>query len=176
MFTPAHNIPLEVRKMASAVHEAGHAIVGVVLGRKVIGSMLRANGLSGETRFEPAADLWLDFGRKEDRETAENAIAVLYAGQIAEGAFWAALRSKYNPLIDSHYDDDLEIRRLIAAYNFSPGKETDYRNHCTAKARLILDDNRCQSAIKEIAAILVTAYAISRAELDEILIRNGIIS
>ncbi|WP_149803983.1 hypothetical protein [Mesorhizobium sp. NFR06] len=122
-FTPAHEIPIEIRRKAAAVHEAGHALVAILFGRRVTGAMLRLpNGLSGETQFEQEPAVSLDFNVTADRHIVENAVIVLLAGQIAEAQHWKKLAALYSPLVDTHRHDDDEIAKLKLGFRFSPEK------------------------------------------------------
>jgi len=88
--------------MAAAVHGAGHAVVAILLGRKVTRAMLRPpNGLSGQTEFESEPEIKWDLNVEADRHALEDAVVVLLAGQVAEAEYWAKLRSLYNPFIDT---------------------------------------------------------------------------
>jgi hypothetical protein len=172
IYTHAKDIPVEVRRMAAAVHEAGHAVVAVLLGRKVTRAMLRLNGLSGQTEFESEPAIELDLNVQANRHVVEDAVVVLLAGEIAEAEYWAKLRSQYNPLIDTHYHDALEINRLTAAFHFSPEERTQYDNHCRDKTRTYVRNPSVQASIEEIAAKLAVELEVSRADMDKILERH----
>jgi ATP-dependent Zn protease len=177
MFTPAHEIPMRIRRMACAVHEAGHALVAIIQGRKVTGAILRPpDGLSGETQFANEPDQMLDLNVAANRHVVEDAIVTLLAGQIAEAGFWKKVSSLYTPFVDSHRDDTQEIQRLKAGFDFSPEQDVEYMAHCTKKVEGILHDGRSSAAIGEIAEKLSENLAVSRAELDEILLRHCLIT
>ena len=73
--TQAHEIPVQIRRMAAAVHEAGHAIAAIVMRRNLKRSMLRPpNGLSGQTEFEDTPDVILDLNVEAHRHIVEDAI------------------------------------------------------------------------------------------------------
>ena len=176
-FTPAQDIPVSVRRKAAAIHEAGHALVAIVLGRKVTGAMLRQpQGLSGETQFEDEPGVWLDLKVQANRQIVENAIVTLMAGQIAEAEYWKKLTSLYNPLVDSHWHDVVEINRMKACFSFSSEQNADFLAHCAGNAKHIVLHNDSQTAIEEIATKLSNDFLISRVELDEILMKFKVIS
>ena len=100
---------------------------------------------------------------------------VLLAGQVAEAEFWTAMKQLYNPFLDTQRDDDEEIARLKAAFDFDAEQDADFMAHCIARTRTILHDARAKAATSEIAAVLVDELSISRAGLDEILTRHDIV-
>lgn len=176
MFTPAQQIPESVRRKAAAVHEAGHALVAVVLGRKVTGAVLwPPQGLSGETQFANEPDKLLDLKVEADRHIVEDAVVVLLAGKIAEAEHWKQLAQLYRPNVDSHWHDFLEIDRLLSGFSFNAQQKADYIAHCTRKAEHIILANESKAAIAEIAQKLWDTRSINRSELDEILARFGVI-
>lgn len=174
--TPAHEIPLDIRRKAVAVHEAGHALVALLHKRNVIEAALHPpHGLSGETRFEGAPELLLDLNVTADRHVIEDAIVILLAGQIAEAHYWKKLASLYIPRIDSHRTDDAEIHALRSHFALGPEQNAMLMGYCTDKAsRLVLNAN-AQAAIEEIAATLFDTLSIGRAALDEILARHDVV-
>ena len=175
--TPANQIPVSVRRKTAAVHEAGHALVAIVYKRDVTGAMLRTpNGLSGETQFKDAADVMLDLNEASNRLIIENAIIVLLAGQVAEAAFWDKLKSSYAPQVDTHRHDDAEIERYKKGFDFTKEQDVAFIGHCKKKAQFILYDKRSQAAIEEIATKLCKSFYVSRAEIDEILIKHDVIT
>ncbi len=91
------DFPVSVRRRAAAIHEAGHALVGLVLGRKVTGAILRPpDGTNGETQMD-GPDMELDLNVPADPHIVENAIVVLLAGQVAEAVLWKRVSALYNP-------------------------------------------------------------------------------
>lgn len=173
--TPADQIPVSVRRMAAAVHEAGHALVAIKLGRKVTGAILRQpQGLSGETQFENEPDKLLDLNVKANRHILEDAIVVLMAGKISEAEHWKRLSSLYQPNVDTHRDDFAEIERLIADL-FDDRRREDYLAHCAKRAESIILAKESQAAITEISQNLSSAMIITRDELNKILVKFQVI-
>lgn len=176
MATPAHEIPLAVRRKATAIHEAGHALVATFLKRNVTEVMLRPpHGLSGETRFERAPAAMLDLNVKADRHFVEDAIVILLAGQIAEAEYWKKQTSLYVPLVDSHRTDDAEINKLRSQFDLSPEQEAMFVGYCTEKSRRIVLHESSQAAIEEIAITLSGNLSMSGNELKEILLRHNVV-
>lgn len=174
--TPANEIPLHVRRKAIAVHEAGHALVAILLKRKVREAVLQPpHGLSGETRFEGGSEVLVDLSVKADRHFVEDACVILLAGQVAEAEYWKALTQLYRPRVDSHRTDDAEFARLRAQLHFSPEQDAMFVGYCTEKARRIVLNAHSQAAIAEIATKLAENLAMDRAELDEILHRHAVV-
>ncbi|MEP9355386.1 hypothetical protein ABLE93_17525 [Xanthobacter sp. KR7-65] len=174
--TPAHEIPLAIRRKAVAVHEAGHALVARYLKRPVAEVVLRApHGLSGATRFEGEDAVVLDLSVKADRQYVQDAIVILLAGQIAEAEYWRTLAPLYVPAINSHRTDDFEIRKLQAQLGLSHDHNSMLMGYCTDLARQIALHEKAQAAIAEIADHLAEALAIGRAALDDILLRHGVV-
>lgn len=173
--TPAHEIPLDIRRMAVAVHEAGHALVALLHKRNVTEAALHPpHGLSGETRFEGAGELLLDLNTKADRHFIEDAIVILLAGQIAEAHYWKQQAPLYIPRIDSHRTDDAEIQQLRSHFALGPEQQAMFMGYCTDKASRMVHHANAQAAIAEIAARLFDTLSIGRAALDEILARHGV--
>ena len=85
------------------------------------------------------------------------------------------MKPHYNPFVDSHRDDDMEIARLESSLLLDDAKDAEYLAHCQARTRAILSDPRCQAAVDEIAEVLFDQLTIDRAALDEILVRHDII-
>ena len=174
--TPAHEIPLAVRRMAIAVHEAGHALVAAFLKRSVTEVVLRPpDGLSGETRFGSAPSVSLDLNVKADRHFIEDAMVILLSGQLAEAEYWRKLAPLYAPFVNSHRTDDAEIGRLRMQLGMSAEQDVMFIGYCTDKARRIVLHEQAQAAVEEIAAGLAESFAISGSALDEILARHGIV-
>lgn len=174
--TPAHEIPLDIRRKAVAVHEAGHALVAIFFKRKVIGAALHPpHGLSGETRFESQPELLLDLNIKADRQVIEDAIVVLLAGQVAEAHYWKTLAPLYIPRVDSHRTDDAEIHKLRSHFALGPEQDTMFMGHCTDRASRIVLHASAQAAIGEIATTLFDTLSIGRDTLDEILARHDVV-
>ncbi|MFG1381305.1 hypothetical protein [Xanthobacter versatilis] len=173
--TPAHEIPLDIRRKAVAVHEAGHALVALLHKRDVTGAALHPpHGLSGETRFAGAGVLVLDLNAKADRHFIEDAIVILLAGQIAEAHYWKQLAPLYIPRIDSHRTDDAEIQQLRSHFALGPEQQAMFMGYCTDKASRIVLHPNAQAAIADIAARLSDTLSISRGELDEIMGRHDV--
>lgn len=175
-FTPASEIPVEIRKMATAIHEAGHALVAIVLERDVTGAILRPNGLSGETQFQKTPNVLLDPNLQENRHIIEDAIVTLMAGKVAEAEHWKRLTNLYHPSVDSHRDDEVEIGRMISAFNFSPEQDQKYRKHCLGRTESLILNENTQKAINEISATLFSDSQIGRSELDKVLKKYQLIS
>lgn len=174
--TPAHEIPLDVRRKAVAVHEAGHALVAILLKRNVIEALLRPpHGLSGETRFEGEATVMVDLNVKADRTFVEDAIVILLAGQIAEAEYWRKLTPLYAPKVTSQRSDDAEIHELRSHFAFSPEQEAMFTGHCTDKASRIVLHERAQAAIEEISEILCDSLSIGRSQMNDILHRHDVV-
>jgi hypothetical protein len=174
-YTLPKQIPVEIRRMAAAVHEAGHAVVGIMLGRPVTRAMLRQpDGLSGQTEFEPEPAVELDLNIPSDRNFIEDAVIVLLAGRVAEAEFWAGQRPLYNPYIDTHREDDREIEQLVANFGFTDDERARYDSHCLARTQNYILPAPVAAAIKEIAARLSVDLEIGRAAIDRILSRNGV--
>lgn len=174
--TPAHEIPLAVRRKAVAVHEAGHALVAILLKRTVTEALLRPpHGLSGETRLEGEPMVLLDLNVRADRHFIEDAIVILLAGQVAEAEYWRKLTSLYVPRVDSHRSDLAEIDKLRAHLHLSPEQDAMFVGYCTDKAERMVLHEHSQAAIEEIATTLFDALSIGRAQLDEILHRHDVV-
>ncbi|MDI4665731.1 hypothetical protein K9U40_15580 [Xanthobacter autotrophicus] len=174
--TPAHEIPLAVRRMATAIHEAGHALVASFLKRKVTAVVLRApDGLSGETRFESESEVVLDLNIKADRNFIEDTVVILLSGQIAEAEFWKKMAPLYVPFVDSHRSDDAEIQKLRSQFDLNHEQDAMFVGYCTDKARRIVLHERSRAAIEEIATQLSDSLSISGRELGEILIRHDVV-
>lgn len=155
ILTPAHEIPLAVRRKATAIHEAGHALVATFLMKNVTEVVLRPpHGLSGETRFESEPTVFLDLNVKADRRFAEDAFVILLAGQLAEAEYWKKLAPLYIPLVDSHRADDAEINKLRSQLDLSPDHDAMFVGYCTDKAKRIVSHENSQAAIEEIATRL----------------------
>lgn len=171
--TPAHEIPLAVRRKAAAVHEAGHALVAVFLKRHVTGAVLRPpHGLSGVTQFE-SEPVMLDLNAEAGRRFVEDAVVILLAGQIAEAQYWKGLAALYAPQVNSHRTDDAEIKRLRSLFDFGPEQDAMFVGYCTDKARRIVLHESAQAAIEEIATKLADDRSIGREALNGILLRHG---
>lgn len=174
--TPAHEIPLPVRRKAVAVHEAGHALVAILLKRKVSAALLRPpHGLSGETLFESAAEVWVDLNIQADRRFVEDAIVILLAGQVAEAEYWRSLAALYTPHVTSHRTDDAEINALRAQLGFSHEQDAMLVGYCAERARRIVLNAQSQAAIEEIATLLAGNLSVARPELDDILHRHAVV-
>ena len=138
--------------------------------------MLRPpNGLSGQTEFEDTPDVILDLNVEAHRHIVEDAIVVLLAGQITEAEYWRSLSSLYNPLVDTHRDDDAEINNLISGFNFAAEKRENFLAHCRVRTVELMSDQGVRSSINEIAIELATKLQIPRATIDEVLRRNDVI-
>lgn len=176
MVTPAHEIPLAVRRKAAAIHEAGHALVATFLKRKVTQVvLLPPNGLSGETRFGNEHAVLLDLNIKADRHFIEDAIVILLAGQIAEAEYWKRQTPLYVPFVDSHRTDDAEINKLRSQLNLSREQDAMLIGYCTDKARRIVLHANSQAAIEEIAINVSDFLSLGGGELNEILVRHDVV-
>ena len=174
--TPAHEIPLPVRRKAIAVHEAGHALVAILLKRTVTEALLRPpHGLSGETRFAGEAEVLVGLNVRAHRPFIEDAAVILLAGQVAEAAYWKKLTPLYAPRVDSHRTDVAEIHKLHAQLDFSPEQAAMFLGYCVEKTERIVFHQDSQAAIEEIATKLAECLFINRAELDEILERHAVV-
>lgn len=172
MFTPLADIPLAVRRMASARHEAGHILVAVRVGEPITGAVLNPpDGLSGEVQFENLPDEYIDLNDRKGVQRVERRIITLYAGNVAELEFWDGLRELYNPWINSHRDDLKIIKQYSAIY--SPKKRKLALDRCRGQAQAILADKGSLPSQKEIAQWLAEHRSIDRARINEILSRHG---
>jgi len=173
--TPAHEIPLAVRRRAIAVHEAGHALVAILLKREVTDALLRPpDGLSGETRFEGEPVVMLDLNVRANRHFVEEAIIILLAGQIAEAEYWSRLAQHYVPHVTSHRTDNAEIHKLRAQLGFSPEQDAMLMGYCAERVTRIIHHPRTLAAIDEAATHLAERLSIARAELDRIIHRHDL--
>lgn len=173
--TPAHEIPLGIRRKAIAVHEAGHALVAVLLRRGVTEALLHApDGLSGETRFADAESAPLDVTVEADRRRVAEAIVVLMAGQVAEAEYWRRHASLYSPKVNSHRSDAAEILALKAGLALGPEQDALFTGYCIERAKKLVLQDAAQAAIQEIAMRLSETMSILRAELDEIITRHRV--
>ncbi|MFS8036656.1 hypothetical protein ACI7BZ_06750 [Xanthobacter sp. AM11] len=174
--TPAHEIPLEIRRKAVAIHEAGHALVATFLNRTVAEVVLRPpDGLSGETRFAREAAVLADLNIKADRHFVEDAVVILLAGQVAEAEYWTRLTPLYVPRVDSHRTDDSEINKLRAQFGLSAEQDAMFVGYCTDKARRIVLHAQSQAAIEEIARDLADSRSVGGGALSAILARHEVV-
>lgn len=173
--TPAHEIPIGIRRKAIAVHEAGHALVAILLKRDVTEALLRPpDGLSGETRFADAESLPLDLSLEADRRRVADAIVVLMAGQVAEAEYWRRHASLYAPKVNSHRSDAAEVRTLKAGLALSPEQDALFTGYCIEKAKKLVLQDPAQAAIQEMAMRLSETMGILRAEMNEIMSRHRV--
>lgn len=174
--TPAHEIPVGIRRKAIAVHEAGHALVAILLKRDVTEALLRLpDGLSGETRFAQAESAPLDLSQEADRRRVADAIVVLMAGQVAEAEYWRRHASLYAPKVNSHRSDAAEVHTLKSGLALGPEQDALFTGYCIEKARKIVHDDAAQAAIQEIAMRLSETMSILRTEMDEIITRHRVV-
>ncbi|MFG1183925.1 hypothetical protein [Xanthobacter aminoxidans] len=173
--TPAHEIPLGIRRKAIAVHEAGHALVAILLKRDVTEALLRPpDGLSGETRFAHGESAPLDLSQEADRRRAADAIVVLMAGQVAEAEYWRRHASLYSPKVNSHRSDAAEVLTLKSGLALGPEQDALFTGYCIEKAKKLVLEDAAQAAIQEIAMRLSETMSILRTEMDEIITRHRV--
>lgn len=175
-FTHRDDIPVDIRRYAIATHEAGHAVAGVVYKRNVTGASLDPpDGLKGLTQFADEPGQLLDLNDAAARVTIENAIIVAMAGQVAEAEYWKSQAPRYTPLVDTQRVDDAQIDKYVEAFGYGCEGEMAFRDHCMSNTERLVRDKACAAAIKEVAEHLAENRSITRAELDEILIRHEVI-
>lgn len=173
--TPAHEIPLGIRRKAIAVHEAGHALVAILLKRDVTEAMLHPpDGLSGETRFASAESLPLDLTLEADRRRVADAIVVLMAGQTAEAEYWRRHALLYSPKVTSHRTDAAEVHALKSGLALSPEQDALFTGYCIEKAKKLVLQDPAQAAIQEMAMRLSESMSLLRAEMNEIMARHRV--
>lgn len=174
--TPAHEIPLAIRRKAVAVHEAGHALVAILLKRDVTEALLRPpDGLSGETRFAGGAEIQLDLTIEADRRRIAEAVVVLMAGQVAEAEYWQRHATLYSPRVNSHRTDAAEVHKLKSGLSLSPEQDVLFTGYCLEKAKRLVLQETAQAAIQEIAMRLSETMSVLRPELNEIMGRHRVV-
>lgn len=174
--TPAHEIPVGIRRKAIAVHEAGHALVAILLKRDVTEALLRPpDGLSGETRFASTESALLDLTSEADRRRVADAIVVLMAGQVAEAEYWRRHATLYSPHVTSHRSDAAEVHKLKSSLALGPEQDALFTGYCIEKARKLVLQDPAQAAIQEIAMRLSETMSVLRAEMNEIMSRHRVV-
>lgn len=114
-----HSIISKEKKWLTAIHEAGHAIVGVLIGdfddvRKV--TIIPRGGAGGVTYFEPAADR-VDSGLVS-RKYLENQLSVALGGRIAEELFFGEENATTGASGDIERVQQI-ARMMVTRYGFS---------------------------------------------------------
>jgi hypothetical protein len=129
---------------AIAYHEAGHVVVGTLLGLEVLDTDIDRDGEGGRghTHFAP---------RKRERDFVERVVATFMAGFAAEDRLGAA-----DPE-GSGYDMDLLLREWIGYLEPDPARRPAVAEQFFARAAELLSDPKSWQAVEVVAAALLQA-------------------
>lgn len=153
------------RSEGTAYHEAGHAVVGYLLGfdpyelaikpDRTSGARGRVSGVGGPLLPMPDRAPAMD---RQLRMKTENEVVVLLSGILAE----AKRTGRYNWLGAA---GDLEqADRLLIPICSTPHQQVDRRRRLEKRAQQIIDQRATWRAVESVAAELVNRSRLSGAE------------
>lgn len=150
-------IGLPLDELLTAYHEAGHAVIGTLLGGAVTYATI--DGSEEGDRYGGVEIRW-DRGTKPEQK-----ILTILAGPVAEMIY----RSEplHPALVPEWSDDWKQAWELIPSPNLSPESRTRYLEAIIRKLHKRLSSDDCWAAIAAVSDLLLAHDSIEQEEIEE---------
>jgi ATP-dependent Zn protease len=145
-------------RVLSAYHEAGHAVVGHLIGRyiqeiSIVSGKGQSRGYSGYCRFNAfVEDMHLHPEWHESKKNPEM-ITIYYAGMIAMAYFCAANEGTYEYLEGSEQSDLEKVDQLLLQIGSNEEERSHLKDTCWEHVQKLLSNN--WHAVDEVATQLL---------------------
>ncbi|QDV67738.1 ATP-dependent zinc metalloprotease FtsH [Rosistilla carotiformis] len=152
----------------SAYHEAGHAMMAMLVGARILSVTIDPDWDDGPQRHADIQIQW-PAGKYDSREFAERLALVALAGPAAE---MIHTEEPFHPGLISEWASDWELAWEAAAPRFrDPRQRLAYLEKITSRAYKTLARDDCWAALATVVDNLLAHETLDGAEVEEIVQR-----